>query len=264
MAAKYTEWFVQLIDGRTKSPIDDDSGIYNVLTAGDPSEITLYSNDRGTSQVNPGTMTDGVIHFWTAVGTTTLDLTILTATGHAVFVEALTPSQHHVEIDVDAVQQTFITFYTGAVACDAVTDTGFNLPEGAKVKDVYMHATDATTGAGMDIGTSTDTDGFIDLATVSVTGWLHYEVPIFTSPTASAYYVSATQNRGALLVTHYVGDVGTATGGGNHGQYAMKNYTVANATAGASLVYVLCATNSGQTGKGYIYVVYDRCPTQGN
>lgn len=264
MAAKYSEYYVQLINARTKAPIDDDSGLYNVLTVTDPSEATIYSDEQGTAGSNPGTMTDGIIQFWTASSTTTVDLTILTASGHSVFVEALTTSQHRVEIDVDALQQTFITFYTGNVACAAVTDTGFTLPTGSKVKDCYLHATDASTAGGIDVGNSTDTDGFLDAAVISATGWKHYEVPVFTNPTASAYYISATQYRGALLCTHYVGDVGTATGGGNHGQFHSKSHTVANATSGGSLTYVLTATNSGGSGKGYIYVVYDRCPTQGN
>ena len=40
MAANYTEWFLQLVDTRTKKPIEDDTSLANVLVASDASERT--------------------------------------------------------------------------------------------------------------------------------------------------------------------------------------------------------------------------------
>ncbi len=218
----YTEFHVQLIDKRTKSTIDDDSGLFNVLTAGDPSEVTIYSDPFGHVEAsNPGTITNGEIQFWTNFSTTTVDLTILADSGHAVFIEGLTPSQHRVEIDVEKMQQTFVTFYSGTVACNANTDTGFKLPLGAKVKDVYVHATDTTTAGTLDVGNTTDTDGFLDGAIASVTGWKHYEVPIYTTQNTTGHYVSAVQYRGALIATLHSGNVVTACAGDFHGQFSL-------------------------------------------
>ena len=42
-ASNTTEWNIQLINSRTGSIIDDDSGVCNVLTAASPVEITIYS-----------------------------------------------------------------------------------------------------------------------------------------------------------------------------------------------------------------------------
>jgi len=259
----YQEWDVQLINARTGNPIDDDSGIYNVLTASDPSEVTIYSDDSGTSASNPGTMTDGRITFYTASPTTTVDLTFVTATGHAVFVEALTPSQHRVEVNPEALEQTLITFYTGNVACGAVTNTGFDLPNGALVKDVFLHATDASTAGGIDVGVSTDPNGFLIAAVISATGYKNHDAPVVTNATASQNFVSATQVRGLLIASWQTGLV-TATAKGDKGYFAPKKHKVVDATTGAQLVYTLTATNSGGSGKGYLYVVYDRVPTVGN
>src|SRR3972149_5052846 len=98
MGAKYTEYYVQLVNARTKQPINDDTGVCNVLTVDSPVEITIYSNDDGTAGSNPLTMKDGIIRFWTASTVTSVDLSILTAAGQAVFVENLTPSQHRGEV----------------------------------------------------------------------------------------------------------------------------------------------------------------------
>ncbi len=263
MSSAFTEFKVQLIDARTQSPIDDDTGICNVLTASDPSEVTIYSDDSGTSASNPLTMTDGEIHFYTDSSTTTVDLSILTANGHAVFVEALTTSQHRVEIDPEKIEQTLIVFYRTNTACNDVTNTGYDLPVGSLVKDVYLHATDTSTLGGLNVGVSTDSDGFLAGAVTSATGWKLYDMPIITQATGSSDYVSSTQIRGAFLLDFTLG-LATATVKGPKGFFNPQKHKVVDSTTGAQLVYTLTATNSGGSGKGYIYVIYDRVPTQGN
>ena len=46
--------------------------------------------------------------------------------------------------------------------------------------------------------------------------------------------------------------------------YAESRSPDANITSGANIVYVVTATNSGGTGEGYIYAIFDRIPTAGN
>ena len=171
MASNYVEWYVQLVDGRLDKVIDDDSAVYNVLTADDPSEVTLYSNESGTSQANPGTMTDGVIQFWTDSATTSVDISVLTANGHAFFLEGITQSTHRIVVWPDRIENTLILPYQVVGASEAIVDTGFDISAKMLIKDVFIHVTTVGTGAALDIGTSTDSDGFADGVSAGTTGY---------------------------------------------------------------------------------------------
>lgn len=237
MSANYTEYYLQLIDRRTGRPLNDDSGVYNVLTADDPSEVTIYSDDTGTSASNPGTMTDGIIQFWTASSVSSVDVSVLTANGHAVFLQAVTPSQHRICIDPEKQEYVLIVPYQVVGASETVVDTGFDLAANMLVKDVFLHATTLGTGATLDVGTSTDTDGFVDGISVAATG-----MKIIAETGASAHQI------GALIAS---------TTGAN----VRKLHVRANATSGANIVYIN-TTSSSTAGEGYIYLTYRRLPTQ--
>ena len=241
MSATYTEYYVQLVDGRLGRPIDDDTGIYNVLTASDPTELTIYSDDKGTSQANPGTMTDGILRFFTANTVTSVDLSVLTANGHAFFLEGVTPSNHRIIVWPENINQQLIIPYNCNTGCNVVVDTGFDLSAGMLVKDVFLHVTTAATAGPLDVGTSTDTDGFLDAAIVSVTGFVGLDETV----------ASVAAGIGSLLVSVTSGAV-------------RKMHVRANSTSGANIVYVVTATNSGGTGEGYLFLVFDRIPTAGN
>ena len=80
MATGFRPFYVQLFNTVTRQAIDDDSGVCNVLTDGAPGEVTIYSDDHGGATAsNPISFTNGVIQFWTADTTTTVDLSILTS-----------------------------------------------------------------------------------------------------------------------------------------------------------------------------------------
>jgi hypothetical protein len=259
--ANYTEYHVQLFNTRTRKPIDDDSGLCNVLTASDPTEITIYSDSNGTSASNPITITNGEILFYTAASVTSVDLSILTAAGQAVFVEALTPSQHRVDIDPDATRMnTLIVPYQMASGCDVLVDTGFDILTVMKIKDVYVHSTTASTANGLYIGVSGTTAGFLANVSTTATGFKLHGSPIYTNATGSANYISGTQIRGSLL-SEWTYGLSTATVGGAKGYWSRKSYLPTGAT---SLVYQVLATNSGGTGEGYIYIEYELAPTAGN
>lgn len=257
MSILYTEWDIQLVNARTKKTVDDDSGLCNVLTAGAPTEVTIYSDNKGTSASNPLTMTDGIIRFYTASSTTTVDLTILTATGHSVFINALTPSQHRIEIDMDKSYENFLIFpYNMASGCSVAMAAGFSLLTSMVVKDVFVHTTTASTGASLAVGISGTPTAFLVSATVSATGFKIYNSPVYTSNTGGTL-VSGVQVRGSLLCALGSG-ANTAADSGGQGWFCTKKYAVAAATA---LVFGVAATNSGETGAGYIYVQYDLLPT---
>lgn len=241
MASGFTEWYFQLFNTRTRRPIDDDSGICNVLTDGSPVEISIYTSGNGqTAASNPITFTNGVINFWTADTVTSLDLSILTASSHAIFAESVVPSNQRIDIDPDRIVQKVVIPYLVVGASEAIVDTGFDLSAAMLVKDIELDVITLGTGAVLDIGTSTDSDGFADGVAASATGF-----PITLLEEA---LVSTSGLFGALLAN--------ATG-----TYVRKKHIRANATSGANIVYTN-TTSSSTAGHGYIYLTYDRLPTR--
>lgn len=242
MAGKsnYQEWDIQLVDGRTNKPIDDDAGVYNVLTENDPAEITIYSDGNGTSASNPGTMTDGRMTFWTAQTVTAIDLSVLTSNGHAYFLESLSVSDHRIVVWPDnAGIYNLIVPYTFSGASDTIVDTGFDILANMLIKDCFVHVITAGTGFAMDVGTSTDSDGFADGVLVTTTG---YPVTLLEEVLTSATIM------GALISVALTAD------------YVRKLHKRANATSGANIVYTN-TTASTTAGAGYIYLVYQRIQT---
>jgi hypothetical protein len=239
-APGYTEWQFQLFNTRTRAAIDDDTGVCNVLTENSPVEVTIYSDDRGTSASNPLTMTNGVARFFTADTVTALDMSILTANGHAIFAESCVPSMHRIDIDPDRNPQKLIIPYLVVGASEAIVDTGFDIGANMLIKDIELDVITVGTGAVLDIGTSTDSDGFADGVAASTTGF-----PITLLEEA---LVSTSGLFGALLAM--------ATG-----TYVRKKHWRANATSGANIVYTN-TTSSSTAGHGYIYLLFDRMPTR--
>lgn len=260
MAANYTEWFLQLFDTRTKKPIDDDTGLANVLTGDDPSELTIYADDKGTSEDNPLTITNGIIRFFTASSVTSCDISVLTAAGQAFFLQTVTPSMHRVDVNTERSEYLLILPYSMNTGCDAINDTGFDVLANMKVKDVYLHSTTASTANGLTIGVSGTTGGFLATVSTTATGWKLHGTPIYTNATASANYISGTQIRGTLL-SEWSAGLATASAGGAKGYWSRKSYLPSAAT---SIIYLVVATNSGGTGEGYIYINYEIVPTAGN
>lgn len=264
MASNYQEWYFQLVNRRTGRPVDDDTGLFIILTASDPTRLTAYSDGNGTSLTQPATMTNGVCRFWLDSSTTSADVSILTAAGRAYFLEGVTPSQHRVDVDPERTDYQFIVNWHANTASNAVADTGFDLIAGMRIKDVFVHVTTAiATGCTMDIGRSGDTDGFLDgINAGSSTGWRTGNVVAISGDTSLAHanYIQVTQFRGADLIDYGAG-IATATTGGEKGFWAPKPYLV---TAATSLVWVLTLSNTAGTGEGYIYLEYDLLPTMGN
>jgi hypothetical protein len=234
------EWYLQLVDSRLDRPIDDDTGLYNVLTNGDPAELTAYSDAQGTSLTLPGTMTDGVIQFWLDSATTAVDITVLTASGRSYFLEGITISDHRIRVNTEELSYRFIVPYEMVATADAaVVPTGFQLINGMMVKDVFLHKTDVLLGLGASM-----------VFDVGVSG-------------GATDYISTLQTRGALLQNHAAGLL-TVTTGAAKGYFLRKPYMTSLATATNNIVWSITGTSSSATGKGYIYIDYDLLPTAGN
>jgi hypothetical protein len=239
MSASYTEWQFQLFNTRTRKPIDDDSGVCNVLTENSPVELTIYSDENGTSASNPLTFTNGVVRFWTTAGTTACDLTLLTATGHSCFIESATPSMHRIDIDPDRTLYKLVIPYLIVGASEAVVDTGFDIAANMLMKDIEVDVFAVGTGATLTVGTSTTTTGFgfVSAATTGIPAALLEEA-----------LVSASAGFGSLLAVLT-------------GPYVRKKHIRANVTSGANIIYSN-TTSSSTAGSGYIYLTYDRLPSR--
>ena len=190
MGSNYTEYYVQLINKRTKAPINDDTGLFIVMEASEATLQTIYSDANGTAPAFvytnvASTMTDGKIRFWTASSVTSVDVTFITAAGQAGFIEALTSSQHRYEVDTEQLCHTLIlpfynyiptpfvsasvTIYTSA-GLGSVWSQGMSLPAGALVKNCFCRVETLGTGSLVNFGVSGTPAGLLQQVTGSVTG----------------------------------------------------------------------------------------------
>ena len=240
-ASGFNEYYVQLFDSRTRAPISDSTGVCVAMTVNTATKATCYSDDRGTALTNPMTFTGGALRFFTADTAATIDLSLLTANGHARFVKGLSPSQHRIDIDPEQLRYKLILPYVHTATLTAsVQDTGFDLSAAMLVHDVEVDIITASTLGVMNVGTSTAPSGFVALATIATTG--------LQALLLQEDIVSAVTFYGTLLAS--------ASG------TVRKKHIRANATSGANIVYnnVTAATVAGD---GFIYLTYDRVPSRG-
>ena len=248
MSATYTEYYVQLVNKRTKQVIDDDSGIYTVLTTVTPTKATVYSDDKGTSLTIPATMTNGIMQFWTASSVTSVDISGITATGIPFFIKALTPSQHRLEIDTEQYSgMTFILpFDFSATASTSFRDSGFDLQTENVVRDVAVKIT--TAGANttdyFTIGTSTDATAFLAACHTKATG-LKNKVWVTDLSIAVTGTVPDIQYGANFLVSSTAQESPPA------------GFKIANSTSGARLKYG-DVIGTAFTIAGYVYMELDR------
>ena len=272
MATGYTPYNFQLVNKRTGRPVDDDSGQFIAYTASSPVKATLYSDNQGTSLTQPGTMTNGYGKFWTADSVTSVDVTILTATGRSYFCEGLTPSQHRVDVDPEKQEYLLVMGWSikSAHGDGTVSALGFQLQNGMIIRDVYVQKTSAGVGVGagllVDFGVSGDPDGFIDGITATATGY-YTNMAVIASDTEGGSIIAATQTRGVLLMKHQKGLSGITASVGSPGQMAYQPYVASLVTTTNNLVFAITATSALTTvagSEGYVFYAYELVPTAGN
>lgn len=246
MAAKYTEYHVQLINKRTKSSIDDDTGVYNVLTVSTPTEATIYSNDQGTSADNPGTMTDGVIRFYTASSVTSVDVTFMTADGQPGFIKALTADQHRFEVNVDERMNMLLVLpFTIAASAVSAYSSGFTLHALHVVKDIKVKVTTAGgTSNILNVGHSASLSGLFNAA-FSATGLIQNE------------------QYGGLACANPIAATVSLTLNGWFGVsmlYSATDNTTKKPYFGGAATTICFkeANQTGATGSGYVYMILDK------
>ena len=253
MASGFRPFYVQLLNTRTRQAIDDDAGVCNVLVAGSPVEVTIYSDAAGqVTASNPLTFTNGVVSFWTADTVTSVDLSIMTSTGFAAFVTGLEESQHRVDINPEARTQTLVVPF--APSNNVETDTGFDFPANCLLSPYGTHLRVITVDATEDINVGIlssesggDADGFIAIGSVATAGIVNL-IPQITGG-ATIDYVSANFV-GALLATSIVGADAVATVGG----WTPKLYR----TDGTAKSITYTGSTGSDTAAGYIYFTYTK------
>ena len=263
MPANFTQYDLQLYDTRLDLPIDDDTGLYTVLTVNTPTPATGYSDMSGTALTLPATMLNGRMTFFTANTVTSVDISVLTAGGRAYFLEGITPSHHRADVNPEQRTYQLIIPWNGNTACNLAAATGFSLLNGMRVKDVFVHCTTATTATAIHVGISGTPSGFLVLAPTATTGYKTGDVNMTATATlvaGASVFVSTVQNRGTLI-TDWAAGLTTASVGAAKGFFAKKAYLATGTTA---IVYTVMETNSAGTGSGYIYLEYDMAPTAGN
>ena len=275
MAASYTKYDFQLVNKRTGRPVDDDSGQFIAYTVNTPVKATLYSDANGTSLTQPGTLSNGYGKFWTDTSVTSVDVSILTATGRSYWIEGLTPSQHRVDVDPEKTEYTLQMGWSikSAHGDGVVSALGFQLQNGMVIHRVYVQKQSAGVGVGagllLDFGVSGDPDGFVDGITCTATGYDMVPV-LLTAASGSAAagnIVMAAQNRGALIVDFNAGFSITETLGRSKGYFIPKPYVASLVTTTNNLVFQITGTSSLTTvagSQGYVFYEYRLVPTAGN
>lgn len=268
MANQRREYFLQLINTRTKRPVDDDSGTYQVYTAGSPdratirdaADATLTQEVVGTSFVGR-TMTDGQIRFFTNLSVSSVDVSILTAGGRSYWLKAVTPSQHRVDVDPEAQNYVLAVGINEKASSTTVRPLGFQLRKGMVIQDVVVRVTSKFDGAAaasseFNLGRSGDPDGFVKACNASVTGFFSFHGLV-----SSTGIVREHTLYGADLLSYRLSSTGNTVG---VDWYVKKNYLAKTGVASNNLVYqrgtALTASITAQSGKAYVYYLYTLLP----
>ena len=272
ISANRREWHVQLVNTRTKKPINDDSGTFQVYTAGAAARATIYdlANTEltqevvGTSFVGR-TMTDGKLSFLTDYTVSAVDISILTAGGRAYFLKGLTDSNQRADVDPDKQEYVLVAAFNDKASATTVRPIGFQLRKGMLIHDVRLKITAAFAGAAAasnrySVGRSGAALGFLNNITMSAVGFKAAD------PSVSTTGVVVASRYGADLAQFHMSSTALVD------FYVRKSYMAATAVASNNLVVkrqtaatlTHSFTNSGVSGGGraYIYYMYTLLPTE--
>ena len=271
MANQRREYFLQLVNTRTKRPVDDDSGDYQVYNPGSPIRQTIYNaaDVQLTQEVAYTTylsrdMTDGQIHFFTNQSASSVDISVLTAGGRAYFLKGITPSMHRVDVNPEKQNYILTAAISEEVSHTTVVPIGFQLRKGMVVNDVLVKVTAGFTGLAsvssqINLGRSGDRDGFVDGLTVFAAGYKQASPSFSTTGIVKHRY-------GVDFVPNFIV---SSTGGADF--YFKRSYLVQTAVASNNLVYsrltaatLTVASVSAAAGRAYVFYLYDLLPVENN
>lgn len=262
MGMLLTEWTLNLVDmaknlGPARQGLDDDTGKVVILTAGSPTSPTVYTDRYGTALATTAglaqlTFTNGRIRFYTAQSVTSVDVSGITASGHAIGVSGLAANTTHVETVYKNGRGEHIFALPFGANNNSELDTGFDLIANCLVKDVWMKVTGEDATETIDLGllsseSGGDADGLILAASVATAGYVNMW-PVVTGG-SNIDYVVHTAGYGALLKQGIAGADAVATVGG-----FTRRYHATSAVTAKSLSYTGSA--GSDTAAGYFYIQY--------
>jgi hypothetical protein len=159
------------IDGEI---IQSAGGMVTVCTPNTPDQAAIGTSPTGAQAItnNPVALNRGKMEFYTADEVDTVDLYIMTPTGHSLVKKGVKASGPN-EIKYDTMARTSVAVIPFSHADSTATteqDTGVDLPTGALVTGAAIQVVDIDATETLDVGTATaesgDPNGF--LAAVSV------------------------------------------------------------------------------------------------
>lgn len=166
----------QLRSLTTGAVIATAGGVVYVTAAGGTAKASLLDAD-GAALANPLTLTRGGFDFNVADTVTSVDLYILSPTGHMVVAKGVKPSgDASIMVDTGRVDTTLIIPFNAADQTGGTEKlTGFVLPGAVQpnvaVDVVTIDATE-TIDVGTDSGDSGDANGFMDTVSVGTAGYI--------------------------------------------------------------------------------------------
>ena len=213
--SQFKEWDLQVFDTRRKSYVNDSTGVGVVMVTGTPALVTVKADQQGTSLTQPITLNSGRLRFFTAKTVTSVDISILTSTGQAIFASAVDSSVHRLDVNPEERHQLLVLpaiFNAGGT----VTDTGFDLPANLLITDAFVRVTTVDATETVDVGllageAGGDENGFLSLVSVANAGFVHTGGAVNNGAT-SDFFDAVTY--GVLLASFINGSDAAATSGG--------------------------------------------------
>ncbi len=250
MANGYREWKFQLVNKRTKLPINDDTGKYIVMTVDTPVIAPIYSDDVGSAPAFvatnvASTMTDGIGRWFMTADVEKVDITILTASGQAIFIKDLTPNMHRIEVDTEKKYQMLIFPYYNYIptpfvsasitATASVWGNGLSIPSNTVTKDCFCRTYTLGTTQVLNIGVSGTPSGLLQAVTAASTGYHVCQRGLIASAGTATFYLGnlLCTVTGFMDTPYPIGTVTASTGG-----LVFNNVTVTTLAAGCGWVYL--------------------------
>lgn len=231
-----------------------------VMTAGSAALATIYATKEG-SAVTDRTLaagvssgTDGEIRFWTDASVTSVDISIYTANGEAIYLKSVEPTVTH-GVWIDRQQLTHQLVIPIAFNNNSETDTEFTIVAGTLIEDILLSVETVDAGETIDVGTdgttTNDPNGLIAAASIATAGFVALGgIPNVGS--TSDYFNGVVY--GVLLATFINGsDSGTDSGG------VTRKSTLIGAAETDANITVTCTAGS-DTFIGYVVLRLTKLP----
>ena len=225
--------------------ISQSGGKAYITVAGGTAKATLYTA-AGLALVNPVSLTNGMLEFWTADTVSSVDLYVQGPSGHFNVYKAQAPAlDTSLVFPKGAFTMMTIPFSIADTTAATETDTGFDLPTNGKVLPIKGGVDVLTLDAGitMDVGIlASESGGSANglYKAVSVASAVHVTPTVVVT---SGVYASTT--KGAFIADFVVG-----TNTDDRGLYNLREY-VCNGTA-KSISYTL--SSGSDTAAGFIRI----------